>query len=98
MFLHEDGSIYSKLELNADLTFLLSNFPELDNPRDQFSGHSFRAGLSTILSVLGFSEEEIKGWGRWKSEAYIRYLKDQTHRRKVFEKFRNTFTAILRNV
>ena len=98
MFLHEDGSIYSKCELNADLTVLLNNYPELDNPRDLFSGHSFRAGLATILSVLGFSEEEIKGWGRWKSEAYIRYLKDQTHRKKVFEKFRSTFSTILASV
>ena len=83
MFIHEDGSIYRKIELNSDLAYLLSTFPELENPRDQFSGHSFRAGLATILSVLGFSPEEIQQWGRWRSDAFVAYIKDQTCRRDI---------------
>ena len=64
LFLHENGSIYTKQELNKDLSFLLSTYPELQTERDFWSGHSFRAGLTTVLSLLGFSEEEIKSWGR----------------------------------
>ena len=33
LFLHEDGSIYSKLEFNNDLTMLLGKFPELETAR-----------------------------------------------------------------
>ena len=65
MFLHEDGSIYTKYELNSDLANLLGLFPELDSPRDKWSGHSFRAGIATLLSLLGFSKEQIQCWGRW---------------------------------
>ena len=94
LFIHEDGSNYTKVELNSDLESLLSIYPELQNPRDLIRGHSFRAGLSTILSLLGFSEEEIKSWGRWTSSAFLSYIKDQTHRKKVAEKLKNTFESI----
>ena len=53
VFLHENGAIFSKQELNNDLKNLLSIYPELSTERDKWTGHSFRSGLSTILSVLG---------------------------------------------
>ena len=95
LFLHSDGTIYSKVELNQDLAKLLSIFPELDSPKDQWSGHSFRAGLSTVLSILGFDEADIKAWGRWKSDAFQRYIKDIAHRRAVKAKLITTFDKIL---
>ena len=95
MFIHEDGSIYTKFELNSDLALLLSMFPELENPRDKFSGHSFRAGLATILSVQGFSPEEIQQWGRWRSNAFLVYIKDQARRREVSKRLQCTFRHIL---
>ena len=98
MFLHENGQIYSKVEFNSDLSDLLAVYPELINDRDSFSGHSFRSGLSTILSVLGFSKEEIQNWGRWKSDAYLRYIKDQSQRRETRAKLKSTFASILSHV
>ena len=95
LFLHSDGTIYSKVELNQDLAKLLSFYPELNSPKDQWSGHSFRAGLSTVLSVLGFGEQDIKAWGRWKSNAFQRYIKDIAHRRAVKAKLITTFDRIL---
>ena len=95
MFLHENGSIYSKVELNADLGKILAMFPELENPRDSYTGHSFRSGISTVLSLLGFPEEDIKSWGRWKSDAYLRYIKDQSQRRYISSKLKKTFNSIL---
>ena len=95
VFLHEDGSIYTKLELNADLTALLDKYPELKTSQDSWSSHSFRSGISTVLSILGFKKEDIQQWGRWKSDAYLRYLKDQSHRRKVKSKLISTFNDIL---
>ena len=95
MFLHENGNIYTKIELNSDLASLLALFPSLESPRDKWSGHSFRAGLATVLAKLGFSKEEIKSWGRWRSDAYLIYLKDQSHRRRVSSKLMNTFKQVL---
>ena len=98
LFLHENGLIYSKKEFNEDLSSLLSIFPELHNDRDSYSGHSFRAGLSTVLSVLGFSKDQIQSWGRWKSDAYLRYIKDQSQRRNTRAKLMLTFDKILKRV
>ena len=95
MFLHEDGTIFTKLELNKDLADLLAMYPELESPRDKWSGHSFRAGLATLLSILGFSKEEIQSWGRWRSDAYLVYIKDQTCRRLVSSKLKRTYERIL---
>ena len=39
-------------------------------------GHSFRAGLSTLLAERGFSEKQIMTLGRWNSCAYKRYIKN----------------------
>ena len=59
VFLHENGAIYSKQELNRDLKELLELFPELSTDRDKWTGHSFRSGISTVLAILGFSKV---GW------------------------------------
>ena len=95
MFLHENGTIFTKNELNSDLTKILAMFPSLNNPRDSFTGHSFRSGISTILATLGFSEVDIKNWGRWKSDAYLRYIKDQSHRKLTSSRLTKTFNQIL---
>ena len=96
LFLHERGSAYTKVELNKDLDFLLSMYPELRTERDSWSGHSFRAGLTTVLSELGFTKEEIQSWGRWTSEAYKVYVKNQVQRRAVRAKLTCTFDSILK--
>ena len=95
-FLHESGSIYSKVEFNKDLSELLATYPELQTQRDKWTGHSFRSGISTVLSMLGFSEEDIKGWGRWASSAYISYIKDLSHRRTVHARMIKTFADMLK--
>ena len=99
VFIHEDGSNLSKSEFNKNLKTLLSQYPGLvDSSVDFWAGHSFRSGLSTLLQTLGFSEEEIKSWGRWRSSAYLRYLKDISARRKTKAKLVDTFHQILSNI
>ena len=39
LFLHEDGSIFTKQEMNRDLTQLLSLYPQLNTARDKWTGH-----------------------------------------------------------
>ena len=63
--------------------------PLLGSTASLISGHSFRAGIPSLLAK--FPEEstsdEIMGWGRWKSSAYLSYTKLKSdQRKKVFEK------------
>ena len=98
LFLHESGHIFSKQELNKNLSMLLSRYPELSSKRDKWSGHSFRSGISTVLSVLGFSKEDIQSWGRWHGDAYLRYIKDQSQRRNVQAQLALTFKKMLSSI
>ena len=99
VFIWQDGSNLSKSQFNKILKELLSIFPEFANSsRDFWAGHSFRSGLPTLLQGLGFHEEEIKGWGRWKSMAYQAYLKDFSARRKTKEKLTHTFLDIFKSI
>ena len=96
VFIHEDGSNLTRIQFNEDLKSLLQQFPELtSSPLDSWTGHSFRAGLPTILQTLGFHEEDIKMFGRWKSAAYLKYLKDMTLRKQTHSKITSTFGRIL---
>ena len=95
VFLHQDGSQYTKSELNKDLKNLLATYPSLSSPRDTYSGHSFRSGMATLLSSLGFSEDQIKSWGRWSSMAYMAYVQDQSRRRETRKQITQVFGTML---
>ena len=98
VFLHENGKIFAKDEFNRDLSALLATYPQLNTQRDKWSGHSLRSGISTLLSQLGFSSDEIKSWGRWASDAYLRYVKDTSQRRAVRAQMTETFHNMLSGV
>lgn len=95
VFLHQDGSQLTKAEMNKDLKQLLSQYPSIASPRDMFSGHSFRAGLSTLLTSLGFTEEQIKNWGRWSSSSFLAYVQDQSKRRDTRKQLTEVFGLML---
>ncbi len=42
-----------------------------------FSSHSFRIGAATAASVGGFSDDQIKEMGRWRSSAFQSYIRPQ---------------------
>jgi hypothetical protein len=99
VFSHQDGSLYSKAELNSDIKSLLSKYPDLSEPgRETWSGHSFRSGLSTLLTSLGFPEDQIKAWGRWRSAAYLVYCQDKTMRRKTRADLTKVFGKMLSTI
>ena len=44
-------------------------------PPKRFSSHSFRAGRASDLAEAGVGETLIRQTGRWKSNAYLQYLR-----------------------
>ena len=94
LFLHEDGSIFTKQQMNKDLKALLADYPELCTSLNQWTGHCFRSGLSTLLAILGFEDDQIQAWGRWRSTAFQRYLKNKEYRRKIRGGLTSTFVKI----
>ena len=62
------------------------------------SCHSFRAGIPSILTLFPdlVSIDEIKGWGRWRSDAYQRYCRLQLgQKRAIFVKISTALTRSL---
>mgnify|MGYP003891633467 CR=1 FL=1 len=68
-----NGSPYSSPEFNSHLKLWLSKY--INPSFGYISGHSFRAGIPSILGSLGFSDSDIKLVGRWSSNAFQSYLK-----------------------
>ena len=54
LFLHENGTIFTKQQMNAELRELLSIYPQLSTSVDKWTGHCFRSGISTLLAMLGY--------------------------------------------
>ena len=73
VFREEDGRGFTQNELNKVLKELLKS--EIDYDQRKISGHSFRAGITTVMAKLGYSQELISLQGRWRSEAYLTYCK-----------------------
>ena len=83
-FLEESGKCLTKQKFNTLLHKLLDDF--LTDNRDSLTGHSFRSGLATLMEVAGFSKEDIQAWGRWSSEAFVRYCKERRPRKEIFRR------------
>ena len=69
----EDGSNYTGADFNKDLKFLLAG--KVDYKEGSVTSHSFRAGLASWMARAGYSDQEIMLTGRWKSEAFLNYVK-----------------------
>ena len=62
----------SERYLRAKLASLLREIQVEDVHR--YSFHSFRRGGAHLASVKGVNDCVIKAHGRWRSEAYLRYV------------------------
>lgn len=73
LFTDDQGLPFTGKRFNAILKDSLGKY--LDYNKGRITSHSFRAGIASLLGVIGFSEEEIQAVGRWSSRAYLDYLK-----------------------
>jgi hypothetical protein len=87
VFAFESGKFLTVQGLNIILKQLLADV--VDPSRDSISCHSFRAAIPSALTrhpALATSDD-VKGWGRWSSEAYQRYTRLKTdQKRSIFNK------------
>lgn len=65
------GNAFRHARMNESLKRLLQ--PHISY--GSVTGHSFRAGMATMMGLSGFTDEEIQARGRWSSSAFLRYIK-----------------------
>jgi len=87
VFIFPNGKMMTKSCLNQALKTLMQDV--CDFTVNSLSCHSFRAGVPSELERHPdmMSSDDIKGWGRWNSEAYEKYTRlklDQ--KKKIFKK------------
>jgi site-specific recombinase XerD len=71
-FVHSNGSAVSRATFNNRLK---DSLMYSGDSTDHMSSHSFRIGGATHLAQRGFSDDEIKRLGRWKSNALVSYIR-----------------------
>lgn len=70
--IHADLTLSLRLQLSAVLSSCLN---KLNLYGFHFSSHSFRVGVATTASCLGFSPEELKQVSWWDSDRYKIYAR-----------------------
>jgi hypothetical protein len=87
VFTFESGKFLTVQGLNNILRQLLADV--VDPERDSITCHSFRAAVPSALMKHPSlaSSDDVKGWGRWSSEAYQKYTRLKTdQKRGIFQK------------
>ena len=72
LFLYPDGTKLTRPIFASALAAMLRKLNI--NPR-HYNTHSFRIGAATSANQAGMSPLQIKALGRWRSEAYQRYIR-----------------------
>ena len=72
LFVLADKTMLTRAIFASALKSILS---ELDLNAHLYNTHSFRIGAATAANNAGVSELHIKALGRWKSDAYQRYIR-----------------------
>ena len=72
LFRTYDGHAVSR-KLFTDYLALIFRVCGLDPTK--YKEHSFRIGAATFAAECGFSDAQIRSMGRWKSDAYRKYIR-----------------------
>ena len=71
-FIHPDGMPVTRQQLSGRLRHFLAL---ADLKADLYDTHSFRIGKATDIAREGYTDAQIALIGRWKSDAFRRYIK-----------------------
>ena len=72
LFRWEQGTPLAKPKFVEEVRVVLS---AANLSAHQFSGHSFKRGAATTTAMAGIQDSTIQTLGRWKSSAYLLYIK-----------------------
>lgn len=72
LFYHFNKQPVTRYQFSALLKKCLSVLGLADT---NYKSHSFRIGMATVCAIEGYTDEEIKVLGRWKSDSYLRYIR-----------------------
>lgn len=72
LFITKEGKGWTSAMFRAALKSLLV---ELNVDKQCYNTHSFRIGAATSASLLNMSDTHIQLLGRWRSNAFVRYIK-----------------------
>ena len=75
------GESYTGTAFNHDLKRFLGDMAK--DMKGSVTSHSFRSGIATSMALAGYSDEEIMAMGRWKSDAFLRYVKTPREKRAL---------------
>ncbi len=95
VFTFDSGKFLTKESLNFTLKNLLNE--HIGSNSKHISSHSFRAGIPSTLAKFPdlFSDKQIMGWGRWRSDAYSSYTKLKYEQKKcIFGKIANVLNKL----
>ena len=71
-FLNSRKETLRKSTFITEIQQILEN---LSFPQHQYAGHSFRIGAATSAALAGVEDSTIQLLGRWRSAAFVRYVK-----------------------
>lgn len=72
LFCHFGGKPLTRYQFSAVLDRIIM---AIGLDKKYYKSHSFRIGAATVAADKGFSDEEIKMAGRWKSTAFQAYIR-----------------------
>ena len=72
LFLFKDGRFLTRQRLVEELRKVLR---KTGVDQSKYCGHSFRIGAATTAAARGIEDSVIKTLGRWKSLAYLQYVR-----------------------
>ncbi len=73
LFIYEDGTPLSRSRLVQAVRSALASIGTIDLAR--YTGHSFRIGAATAAAQAGIPDSMIQTLGRWKSSAFLTYIR-----------------------
>ena len=75
LFVHTHGSAVAREFFTTELQ-KTPLFCKLDPSR--YKGPSFRIGAASLAAAKGFSDAQIRQFGRWKSSAFLEYIRNSS--------------------